>query len=221
MKRIPILAAALLCGPVFAEPFSAEHLVRLDRVGAPALSPDGAQVAYAVRDTDMEANTGRYDIWLSPLEGGKPRRLTRHEANDTAPAWSPDGQALYFLSARGDTTQVWRIALAGGEATVHVEVVKGVKGATGMDGKVQRHARLLETIEGFGGWERADERLEETDRAAYVDALEVALTAERQAAMYYDAIADAFSGEVRTFFEDLAKCEEEHASRIAKRQAGS
>jgi dipeptidyl aminopeptidase/acylaminoacyl peptidase len=122
MKRIPILAAALLCGPVFAEPFSAEHLVRLDRVGAPALSPDGAQVAYTVRETDMEANTGRYDIWLSPLEGGKPRRLTRHEANDTAPAWSPDGQALYFLSARGDTTQVWRIALAGGEAAPVTEL---------------------------------------------------------------------------------------------------
>ena len=45
-------------------------------------------------------------------------------------------------------------ALAGGEATVHVEVVKGRKGATGIDAKVQRHAQLLSAIEGFGGWER-------------------------------------------------------------------
>lgn len=46
-------------------------------------------------------------------------------------------------------------ALAGGEATVHVEVVKGVKGADGVDAKVQRHAQLLSAIDGFGGWERA------------------------------------------------------------------
>ncbi len=45
-------------------------------------------------------------------------------------------------------------ALAGGEATVHVEVVKGVKGATGTDAKVKRHEQLLSAIEGFGGWER-------------------------------------------------------------------
>jgi hypothetical protein len=45
-------------------------------------------------------------------------------------------------------------ALAGGEATVHVEVVKGTRGATGIDAKVQRHERLLSAIEGFGGWER-------------------------------------------------------------------
>jgi dipeptidyl aminopeptidase/acylaminoacyl peptidase len=117
MKRIPMLAAALLVsGAAFAEPFTAEHLVRLDRVGAPALSPDGRQVVYAVRETDMDANRGRYDLWLSPVEGGAPRQLTRHEASDTAPAWAPDGQAVYFLSKRGENTQVWRIAMSGGEA---------------------------------------------------------------------------------------------------------
>jgi dipeptidyl aminopeptidase/acylaminoacyl peptidase len=116
MKRFPLLAAVLLCGSVQAEPFTAEHLVRLDRVGAPALSPDGARVVYAVRETDMEADTGRYDLFLSEVAGGEARRLTRHEANDTAPAWSADGQSVYFLSRRGDATQVWRIAMSGGEA---------------------------------------------------------------------------------------------------------
>ena len=127
MKPLPMLAALLLCGsafmePVWAEPFSAEHLVRLDRVGAPALSPDGAQVVYTVRETDMEADKGRHDLWLSPVAGGAARRLTRHEANDTAPAWSPDGQWIYFLSARGESTQVWRLALAGGEAAPVTEL---------------------------------------------------------------------------------------------------
>ncbi len=101
----------------FAEPFSADHLVRLDRVGAPSVSPDGRQVVYTVRTTDMDANKGRVDLWLSTLDGEITRRLTSHEANETDPTWSPDGKTIYFLSKRDETTQVWRIAPGGGDTT--------------------------------------------------------------------------------------------------------
>jgi len=100
----------------YAEPFSAEHLVRLDRVGAPVLSPDGRQVVYALRRTDMDANKGRYDLWLSQTDGTATRQLTTHESNDTEPAWSSDGSGVYFLSSRDGTSQVWRISISGGEA---------------------------------------------------------------------------------------------------------
>ena len=100
----------------FAKPFSAEHLVRIDRVGAPVVSPAGDAVVYAVRHTDFENDTGHYDLWLSAIDGGEPRRLTTHEANDTSPAWSPDGRHVLFLSSRGETTQVWRLPMQGGEA---------------------------------------------------------------------------------------------------------
>jgi dipeptidyl aminopeptidase/acylaminoacyl peptidase len=99
-----------------AEPFSAEHLVRIDRVGAPVVSPTGDAVVFAVRHSDLEADTGRYDLWLSAVDGGEPRRLTTHEANDTSPAWSPDGRYVLFLSSRDETTQVWRLPTDGGEA---------------------------------------------------------------------------------------------------------
>jgi len=104
-------------GPVaMAAPFSAEHLVRLDRVGAPSLSPDGGRVVYTLRTTDMEANKGRIDLWLTSVDGENTRQLTSHEANDTDPTWSADGKHIYFLSSRSGTSQVWRIALNGGEA---------------------------------------------------------------------------------------------------------
>ncbi|HSN50986.1 MAG TPA: S9 family peptidase [Woeseiaceae bacterium] len=109
---LPWLAASA----ALADPFTAEHLVRIDRVGAPAVSPAGDLVVYAVRHTDMDADKGRYDLWLSTIDGAAPRRLTTHEANDTSPAWSPDGRSILFLSSRGETTQVWRLPVGGGEA---------------------------------------------------------------------------------------------------------
>jgi dipeptidyl aminopeptidase/acylaminoacyl peptidase len=117
MKTLLAACFLLLAVAAHAEPFSADHLVRLDRVGAPLVSPDGTQVVYAVRHTDIAADRGRFDLWLTTVDGATTQRLTTHEANDSDPAWSPDGQSLYFLSARSGSSQVWRLPLAGGEPT--------------------------------------------------------------------------------------------------------
>ena len=111
-----IATLCLVASVALAEPFTAEHLVRIDRVGAPAVSPDGNSIVYAVRHADIEEDKGRYDLWLSSLDGGEPVRLTTHEANDTSPAWSPNGRYIMFLSSRGESTQVWRIPMTGGDA---------------------------------------------------------------------------------------------------------
>lgn len=114
---IPILIAGLLaCTAALAEPFTADDLVRLDRVGSPALSPDGSKLVYSVRTTDMAANKGLFDLWWTGFSDGDTHQLTTHTANDTDPVWSPDGGSVYFLSTRSGTSQVWRIALGGGEA---------------------------------------------------------------------------------------------------------
>ena len=48
--------------------------------------------------------------------GGAPRRLTFDPADDRQPAWSPDGQWIYFVSSRGGGTHVWRQPSSGGSA---------------------------------------------------------------------------------------------------------
>ncbi|MGZ8471370.1 MAG: alpha/beta fold hydrolase [Gemmatirosa sp.] len=60
---------------------------------APALSPDGKQVAF-VKDRA---------VWVAALDGASPARrmiVARGDASD--PRWSPDGRRLAFVSGRGD-----------------------------------------------------------------------------------------------------------------------
>ncbi|WP_203600516.1 LpqB family beta-propeller domain-containing protein, partial [Streptomyces sp. SID10853] len=62
----------------------------------PALSPDGARIAYVLRTADREHDREDRALWAVPAGGGAARRLTRGPA-DTAPAWSPDGRWIAFL----------------------------------------------------------------------------------------------------------------------------
>jgi dipeptidyl aminopeptidase/acylaminoacyl peptidase len=112
-----LLGAAALTAFAEDRGFTADDLVKLERVSDPQPSPDGRYLAYVLRETDMAANRGRTDLWLLDLtrRDAAPQRLTTHEANDQSPRWAPSGDALYFLSARSGTQQVWRLSLAGGE----------------------------------------------------------------------------------------------------------
>jgi dipeptidyl aminopeptidase/acylaminoacyl peptidase len=105
--------------PAEMKSFTAEDLVRLKRVSDPQVSPDGHYVAFVLRETDMEANRGRTDVWLLDLKrkDAMPRRLTTSDAEDTSPRWAPDSRTLYFLSTRSGQSQVWRLSLEGGEAS--------------------------------------------------------------------------------------------------------
>ena len=53
---------------------------------APAVSPDGSQIAFVVSKVDMKANKNRNQLWLAMADGSKtPRPLTNGEKNDSQP----------------------------------------------------------------------------------------------------------------------------------------
>ena len=119
-------------------PFSVETMWAVERVGAPAVSPDGTLVAFTVTKYDMEENRGNADIYVVPVAGGTPRRLTSHAASDSGPAWSPDGTRIAFVSRRDadKASQIYLIALAGGEAERLTSMPLGVGDLTWLpDGK--------------------------------------------------------------------------------------
>jgi dipeptidyl aminopeptidase/acylaminoacyl peptidase len=116
MKLQLALLGLLAAAPVAAKGLTIEDMLAMRRVSDPAVSPDGKQVAFAVRDTDFEGNRGRLDVWLAQVDGSGVRQLTTHPDNDQDPQWSADGAWIYFLSSRSGSSQVWRIRPGGGEA---------------------------------------------------------------------------------------------------------
>jgi len=74
----------------------------------PAWSPDGRRIAF----WGLFDNSGQRDLATIDAEGQeKPTLVTRDAPVDWNPVWSPDGRALYFLSDRGGTMDVWRVAV--------------------------------------------------------------------------------------------------------------
>jgi dipeptidyl aminopeptidase/acylaminoacyl peptidase len=113
--RTMVLLVVLLTGaPVAAQ--TIDELVSLKRAGAPAISPDGQLVLFTVREANWDDNSYDTRIWLGDARTGASRQLTTGRKSSLQPAWSPDGQWIAFISDRTDTRQLYRLALAGGEA---------------------------------------------------------------------------------------------------------
>ncbi|MDX6282312.1 MAG: hypothetical protein QOH03_3383, partial [Kribbellaceae bacterium] len=79
-----------------------------------ALSPDGSQVAYVLRTTDLKEDRTLRSLWRVPASGGVAHLLSRG-TSDSTPILSPDGSQLAFLRAKDGPAQVWVLPAGGGE----------------------------------------------------------------------------------------------------------
>ncbi|WP_428151761.1 prolyl oligopeptidase family serine peptidase [Brevundimonas sp.] len=97
--------------------FTYTDMLNANRLSDPRVSPDGTKVVYAVRATDMEANRGVSSLMIQNLNGeGEARRLAISDGGANTARWGSDG-ALYFLSGRSGTSQVWKTDSTGATAT--------------------------------------------------------------------------------------------------------
>jgi dipeptidyl aminopeptidase/acylaminoacyl peptidase len=115
---------------------SVDQILSLKRVGSPEISPDGRYVAYTVRDTNWDENAYETEIWLADTTLGTTFQLTNAKKSSQAPAWSPDGSRLAFISDRTDKRQLYVINPRAGEAEALTTFEDGIGSfAWSADGK--------------------------------------------------------------------------------------
>src|SRR5262245_25947790 len=81
----------------------AQEPIRFARL--PDISPDGKHIVFSYLG----------DIWIVETIGGIARPVTMHQAHDTAPVFSPDGQQIAFSSIRHGSYDVFVVPMQGGK----------------------------------------------------------------------------------------------------------
>jgi TolB protein len=74
------------------------------------ISPDSTQLAIS----DQSQEDDRSIVYVVPLEGGTPRRITKN-APSYWHGWSPDGKTLAFVGERNGDFDIYTIPASGGE----------------------------------------------------------------------------------------------------------
>lgn len=107
--------------------------------GNVALSPDGSRLAF-----DAAVGGGNPDVYVVPVSGGDPVVIGSSAASDAGPAWSADGQTVYFTSNRlAGRWDLWSAAASGLVDPVQVTSGSKVLGvpAVSPDGHTIAYAR--------------------------------------------------------------------------------
>src|SRR5262249_31293940 len=112
---------------------------------APVSSPAGQQTASSPN------RHGSYDVFVVPVQGGKPRRLTFDSANDLVTGWSPDGKQILFASNRGTGFppgfELYSVPVDGGR-------VRRVTAGEGREGGWSPKGDRIAYVRGPGTWYR-------------------------------------------------------------------
>lgn len=59
-----------------------------------AISPEGQEVAYTSNIDEVEATSTNNEIFIAPISGGAPKKLSTSPGSDSTPLYSPDGRYL-------------------------------------------------------------------------------------------------------------------------------
>ncbi len=140
MLRYPDVSAAQIAfvyaGDIWVAPKAGGEALRLSspkgEESFPRFNPDGSQIAFSGN------YDGNMDIYVIPVTGGLPKRLTYHGAPDRMLGWYPDGKSLLFATSRTSEkdrfNQLYKISITGGMPE-KLPVPYGEFGSISPDGK--------------------------------------------------------------------------------------
>ncbi|RTR38860.1 S9 family peptidase [Shewanella canadensis] len=123
MKKTAIILAIASAGLSMSaqaanpEPFTVQHLVKINKLHSPALSNSGSKIVYAVKKIDAEGESSS-DLYIKDLSqaDSKAKQLTSVKGTEHSVAFAADDQAIYFLAGRSGSSQLYKLPLTGGEA---------------------------------------------------------------------------------------------------------
>lgn len=112
---LPFLSAV---APDQTRRMTVEDLWKLERVGAPSISPDGKWCVVEVTRYDLAKDEPFSELWLLATDGKIQRQLTASGGRNSGPKWSPTGEQIAFIAKRAgdEQSQVYLISPSGGEA---------------------------------------------------------------------------------------------------------
>ncbi|WP_299792493.1 S9 family peptidase [uncultured Shewanella sp.] len=123
MKKTAIILAIASAGFSISaqatnpEPFTVQHLVKINKLHSPALSNDGSKIVYAVKKFDAEGESSS-DLYIKDLTqaDAEAKQLTSVKGTEHSVSFAADDQSIYFLAGRNGSSQLYKLSLAGGEA---------------------------------------------------------------------------------------------------------
>ncbi len=120
----PELYSVALAGGMPAQVLTTPALYAVyDRAGARLAYSD--QKGYEMEWRKHDNSSFARDVWIWDAASGTHTRLTAFGADDRQPVWSPDEKALYYLSERSGSFNVWKLDLADSAHPVQVTTHAG------------------------------------------------------------------------------------------------
>jgi dipeptidyl aminopeptidase/acylaminoacyl peptidase len=114
-----ISVAALLFiqqSAVAQRPFSAADTLALQTIGEVAPSPDGKIIAFSVAAIDLAGNKNISHLMRIASSGGAPELVKNAPEGASGIRWSPSGDRLAFIAAHENTSAIYTLDIATGNA---------------------------------------------------------------------------------------------------------
>ncbi len=101
-----------------------EVLWSMGRVSGISVSSDNQQVLYSVQYFDIAQDKGNKELYVVPVAGGEPSRITKTKKSESEAVWSKDGKNIYFVY----DGQLWKMRSDGSkrkQLTKHTSDIEG------------------------------------------------------------------------------------------------
>jgi dipeptidyl aminopeptidase/acylaminoacyl peptidase len=106
--------------PAIARSMTETDVVMMKRLSSVTASSDGTMIVYQLRETDLDANKGKTDLYMVKLRTAAPQPVifaSKPDKNEHDPAFAPDGKSIFYISNESGSEQIWRYDIASAAST--------------------------------------------------------------------------------------------------------